>query len=94
MGVSIKEAMACGKPIIASNSGGIPEAIKDGIQGFIIPIENGEINKLLMINKIRELVQNSSLRSEMGKNGRNRALKLFTNDATTDQYINIIENNY
>tara|TARA_B100001059_G_scaffold232749_1_gene271241 strand:- start:749 stop:1951 length:1203 start_codon:yes stop_codon:yes gene_type:complete len=93
MGVSIKEAMACGKPIIASNSGGIPEAIKDGIHGFIIPIENGEINKLLMINKIRELIQNSSLRSEMGKNGRNRALKLFTIASTVEKYIQIIENN-
>lgn len=94
MGVSIKEAMACGKPIIASDSGGIPEAIEDGVQGFIIPIENGEINKQLMINKTRELVQNSSLREEMGKKGRNRALKLFTNDATTEKYINIIENNH
>lgn len=93
MGVSIKEAMACGKPIITSNSGGIPEAIKDGIEGFIIPIENGEINKQLKINKIRELVQNSSLRSEIGKNGRNRALKLFTNASTTEKYIQIIENN-
>ncbi|MCX6722834.1 MAG: glycosyltransferase family 4 protein, partial [Candidatus Staskawiczbacteria bacterium] len=37
MGMAIKEAMIAGKPVIAANSGGIPEAVVDGVTGVLIP---------------------------------------------------------
>ena len=94
MGVTIKEGMACKKPIIASNSGGIPEAIIDGEEGFIIPIENKHIPKNLFVDRIRQLYHNPILRNEMGEKGHNRALKIFTNKASVEKYIKIIENNH
>jgi len=37
--------MSCGKPVIASESGGIPEAIDDIISVYIIPINSGKLDR-------------------------------------------------
>tara|TARA_B100000519_G_scaffold203428_1_gene226700 strand:+ start:6309 stop:7523 length:1215 start_codon:yes stop_codon:yes gene_type:complete len=90
MGVSIKEAMACRLPIIASNSGGIPEAVKDGENGFIIKPVNGKLDKSKFINATVKLYKDKNLRKEMGNNGRSDFLEKFTNQTTTNHYLNVI----
>jgi glycosyltransferase involved in cell wall biosynthesis len=91
MGVTIKEAMACRKPIIATNSGGIMEAIEDGEQGYIVPIIDGDIDESIFIEKLTTLCSNTELIADMGEKGRERALKLFTNKATVEKYLEIIK---
>ena len=39
-GLAALEAMACEVPVIASNAGGLPELVQDGINGFVSPIGN------------------------------------------------------
>lgn len=91
MGVSIKEAMACGKPIIASNSGGIPEAIEDGVNGFLVPFTEGQLDETIFIERAKRLVSDSLLRKNMGTAGRQKVMRLFTNDETTRRYLEIIK---
>lgn len=90
MGVSIKEAMACAKPVIVSTSGGIPEAIGDGINGFLIPIVKGKLDKKIFFDRAKQLLDNPLLRKTMGVQNREKVLRTFTNDQTTQKYLNIL----
>jgi glycosyltransferase involved in cell wall biosynthesis len=90
MGVSIKEAMACGKPIIASNSGGIPEAITNGENGFMIDTINGKLDSEDFIKKLEMIYKDELLREKMSKKGRKVFLEKFTNKITLNKYLEII----
>jgi glycosyltransferase involved in cell wall biosynthesis len=64
--VSILEAMAHGKPIVASNIGGIPELVREGKTGLLFA--PGNISQLS--NNIAALLGNRSLREFLGGNAR------------------------
>lgn len=72
-GISILESFASGKPVIASNIGGIPETVKDGFNGFLF--EPGNVED--MANKISKLWNNPELCRKLGKNAREYAEKNF-----------------
>jgi glycosyltransferase involved in cell wall biosynthesis len=74
------EAMRAGLPVVSSNEGSIPEAIIDGVNGFIVNPKN--ISE--MSEKVLMLIRDDSLRIEMGKKGR----QLFINNYTPDAYMN------
>ena len=65
-GWMIAEAMAYGKPIIATNVGGIPELVQDGITGFLV--ERGDHSAAA--RKLDELARDPDLRASMGAAGR------------------------
>lgn len=72
--LSILEAMRCGLPIIASDVGGVKEAVIQSENGYIIP--KNDFNELL--NKLSLMLMNSSLRLKMGENGRRLYRENFT----------------
>lgn len=61
--MSIIEAMAMGKPSIATAVGGIPEIIINNYNGFLIPIGDSKA----LANKIREIMDNPSLYASLAK---------------------------
>ena len=65
-GVVFLEASASGKPIIAGNSGGVPDAVRNGVTGLLVdPRSAAEIRDAIL-----RLLGDASLRHELGTNGR------------------------
>lgn len=71
--LSILESLACGKPVIASKIGGIPELVKDGFNGFLV--DSGNVEDL--VEKIDRLWNNPVLCRKLGKNARDYVEKNF-----------------
>ncbi|WP_297338036.1 glycosyltransferase family 4 protein [Algoriphagus sp.] len=70
----ILEAMASGKPIVATQSGGASELVLAGETGFLIPIGDIESG----VNALKKLIVDENLRKRMGERGRNRVLAEFS----------------
>ena len=92
MGVSIKEAMACGKAVIGSSSGGIPEAIDEADEtGFIAHITDGHVSAVEFQEKLRLLIEDGDLRDRVGKNARLRAEQIFSTTSVLEKYKKVFE---
>jgi len=79
LGRVIAEAMACGKPVIGANVGGIPDLIKDGENGFLVPPNDVEA----LAEKITYLIENPEVAREMGDRGK----KFILNRFSTESYV-------
>ncbi|MFA4930459.1 MAG: glycosyltransferase family 4 protein [Patescibacteria group bacterium] len=67
-GIVLIEAMACGKPVIASNLSGVRSVVDDQINGLLF--KNRSIDDLK--NKILFLINNRNIAQKMGNNGRSK----------------------
>jgi len=70
-GLVLLEAMACGRPVIASNLPGVRTTFEDGKQGLLV--EPGNINDLA--DKISALLDNEEMARQFGEAGRERVMK-------------------
>jgi len=60
-------------PVVATNEGGIPEVVEDGITGSLVPSKNPG----LLADAIIDLLLNPEKSKQMGERGRERAFKRF-----------------
>lgn len=83
-GIVFCEAMACGKPIVATNVGGVPYVVKNG--------ENGYLSNYTDIRQFSEniitIIHNDSLRNKFSVNNRETA-KQYSWNIITDKIIEI-----
>lgn len=86
-GVAAVEAMACEIPVISSDAEGLKEVMEDGVTGFVVPKKNEKA----IAEKIKILLENESLRKEMGKNGRKRVLELYNWDNNVNSMLELYE---
>jgi glycosyltransferase involved in cell wall biosynthesis len=84
---AILEAMAAMKPVVATNVGGNPEVIIDGVTGLIVPPKDPHS----MAQAILNLLQNEDLAQQMGEAGRRRVENHFTIDVITQKYIQLYD---
>jgi len=82
-GTVFLEAGLFGKPSVGTASGGIPEAILDGVTGYIVP----EGDPARLSEAISELLTNPELAKKMGEEARKRVLAEFTWERGTSQLI-------
>lgn len=81
------EAMAAGKPVVGTNSGGPEEIVDDGVTGYLVPPADPEA----LANKIIFLLNDRFLAESMGKAGRLRAEERFSLERMIDNYHALYE---
>lgn len=81
LSLSILEAMAFGKPVIASAVGGIPEAIDNGITGILV---NNDIDEIY--GAIIKFIENKELAEELGGNAQKKVKEKFAWKNTTRNF--------
>jgi phosphatidylinositol alpha-1,6-mannosyltransferase len=75
-GIVCLEAAACGKPVVAGRSGGLPDAVRDQVTGILVdPGDLGAVAEAIL-----SLMQDPALAERMGQAGRDRVWRGFTWD--------------
>ena len=82
-GVVAREAMAYGRPVVASNVGGLPDAVEDGVTGLLVPPRDATALRAALVR----LLDDPGLRRRLGELARARALERFSWDAATEATI-------
>ncbi len=82
-GMGILETMSYGKPVLATNAGGIGEFMQSGITGFLFPV--GKVDAFA--KKLKELSFNKALVLELGEQAKVRALSGFSGTKIVEHYI-------
>ncbi len=88
-GLTALHAMACGLPVIASNVGGLPEAIEDGKSGWLVPPESPEA----LADAIVNAASDPARLCEFGRNARERAAQFSiqrTVERTEQFYLRLL----
>jgi N-acetyl-alpha-D-glucosaminyl L-malate synthase BshA len=81
-GLSALEALACGVPVIATRTGGLPELVEHGKVGYLAEIGDVETMSQLAI----ELLEDDQRRAAFGAAGRALALERFRTESVVDAY--------
>jgi glycosyltransferase involved in cell wall biosynthesis len=78
--VSAIEALAAGRPVVATRVGGVPDVVRDGTDGFLVEV--GATDDLA--DRLGRLARDPVLRERMGKEGRARVLPRYAVDRLVD----------
>ncbi|MEP4910053.1 MAG: glycosyltransferase family 4 protein [Algibacter sp.] len=87
-GVVTIEAQACGIPVVAFASGGVPYTLLNNETGFLVD----EMDLLAYTNKLEQLLKNRSLRHEFSKNARLFVINNYSNIVCNKQLLEIYLN--
>jgi glycosyltransferase involved in cell wall biosynthesis len=82
-GIVNLEALSCGTPVIASNVGGIPEAVQDNRNSILVK-PNNPTN---LADAIQFLLDNEKVRKEFGENGRKWVVEHFSQEALAEKVL-------
>lgn len=81
------EAISCGIPVVGFKTGGIPEIIENGKEGFIVEyLSQEELNKALL-----RLTSDEKLRKSFSISAREKAVKYFDHQITAEKYQRLYE---
>ncbi len=84
-GLTMLESLSSGRPMVVTEAGGMPEIIKDGINGFIIPVKDYES----LASRIIYLLSDESLRERLGDTGRQMVEQQYTKEIVADNTLRV-----
>lgn len=85
--VSLIEASAAGRPVVATNVGGVADVVIDGVNGYLVPL--GDIASFSQ--RLSELIENFQKRCEFGLKGREIVQKKFSKQRLINDIKNLYE---
>ena len=84
--VSVIESLASGTPVVATRVGGVPDVVRDGLDGFVV--EPGDVQGAA--EKLAELAGDPKLRARLGESGRARVYERYS----VDRLVNDVDRLY
>jgi glycosyltransferase involved in cell wall biosynthesis len=88
---SVYEAMAAAKPVVATNVGGLPELVEDGITGRLVNVEDANS----LAGALIELLLDCSRQNKMGTLGREKIRSLSSLEtnvtARIERYVQVLD---
>ncbi len=84
-GLTMLEAISSARPMVVTETGGMPEIIKDGVNGFIVPVKDFES----LASRIIQLLANKDLRDRLGYTGRQMVEQQFTKEIVTENTLRL-----
>ena len=85
-GMVLAESLSCGTPIISTNSGGVTDIVKDGINGFLVGFSAAEVSDAIL-----KMYNDTDMRERFSVNGRQYVLDSFSISAVGKKIINEYE---
>jgi glycosyltransferase involved in cell wall biosynthesis len=84
---TVLEAMACGLPIVGTQASGLCELVRDGLNGYLVPIKDPNA----LAQALARLVDNGYERRRMGRQSRKLAEREFAWEYIAEQYVKVYE---
>ncbi|MDH3603178.1 MAG: glycosyltransferase family 4 protein [Candidatus Tectomicrobia bacterium] len=85
LGTSVLDAMALGKPVVATQAGGIPEMVQDGVTGLLVPPRDPKA----LAQAILQLLRQPTLSTRFGEAGAQRVKEHFTAERMASQTMQV-----
>jgi N-acetyl-alpha-D-glucosaminyl L-malate synthase BshA len=86
-GMAALEAMSCEVPVIATNAGGLPEVVTNGVNGYLLPV--GDVDG--MSERALEILSDRDLQRRMGVAGRSAVMERFDEAQVVPVYREMYE---
>ncbi len=84
-GLTMLEALSSARPMVVTETGGMPEIIKDGINGFVIPVKDFET----LASRIIQLLADKDLRERLGYTGREMVEQQYTKEIIAENTLRL-----